>query len=145
MEFWKELSLMKKIVIIIVTAFIIILLIPESQEARLRREQQAKEKQQREEEKNNPIKKEERKPKESRITVTRSDLGEDFPLTVDKCELYCEGDMLFCYADGTTYALNGTARQKRPAIDPIWAQDPDNPEAKKSIDPLISIARKTCK
>jgi hypothetical protein len=65
--------------------------------------------------------------------VSSADLGENWPLTVERGTLVYEepGAVLFVY-EGTTYHLNGLAKgiEKRDHrgwkdIDPLWAHDPD--------------------
>jgi hypothetical protein len=80
-------------------------------------------------------------------TVSRADFGEEWPLTVDSGELRCEGaGAATITADGTTYALNGTATSMNAGedIDPIWEPNPDLPGAKKNIGPLIDRALALC-
>lgn len=72
----------------------------------------------------------------SALTLAKSDLGDQWPLTVSPVTLHCEVDGTYKYVtfdyDGTTYALNGSARQ---VVDDhgwkdfqpkLWA---DNPES----------------
>lgn len=84
--------------------------------------------------------------------ITRADLGEKWPLTVDEVELGCEDDMPYIIApDGTKYALTGYGYThgddlvELDADNPLWA---DNPSAfggpKVSIKPLTDAARKLC-
>jgi Protein of unknown function (DUF2511) len=82
--------------------------------------------------------------------VTRDDLGEDWPLTVDYAVLGCEGGTVIQAAtltapDGTVYALNGTAKDHtdyEEDIDPIWADASGG--LKVNIGPLIEQARALC-
>jgi hypothetical protein len=87
--------------------------------------------------------------------VTRTDLGKDWPLTVDYGVVTCQsraagGQPLkvatFTGPDGTVYALNGTAKSHTDAaaIDPIWAADPDVSGLKIGIGPLIDRALALC-
>lgn len=82
--------------------------------------------------------------------VTRTDLGEQWPLTVDYAVLHCQPKEAGGYhlqlatltaPDGTLYALNGSAKAHTPAkdIEPIWAPDPAT-KARISIGPLIDKA-----
>lgn len=87
--------------------------------------------------------------------VTRTDLGEKWPLTVDYGVVSCQnktagGQALkvatFTGPDGTVYALNGTAKSHTDAapIDPIWAPDPVTTGLKVGIGPLIERALTFC-
>lgn len=87
--------------------------------------------------------------------ITRTDMGDEWPLTVDYAVLACEsktaGGMDLQIAtltapDGTVYALNGTALDHTDYrdVDPIWADDPDWKGLKISIGPLIDEARALC-
>ena len=64
---------------------------------------------------------------QSGLEIKRSDLGKDWPLTVDSGWINCEsyGIATFTTQDGSVYALNGLAQgQGFPSIDPIWAANP---------------------
>ena len=87
--------------------------------------------------------------------VTRDNLGEEWPLTVDYVILACEpktaGGMDLQIAsltapDGTVYALNGTAKSHTDYADiaPIWADNPNVEGLKIPISPLIDRARTLC-
>lgn len=87
--------------------------------------------------------------------ITRTDLGKEWPLTVDYGVMACEdktaGGMAlqiatFTAPDGTEYALNGTAKDHTDAKDiaPIWADNPQTAGLKISIGPLIDRARALC-
>lgn len=77
---------------------------------------------------------------------------EEWPLTVPDGMITCEVDfgapypVSFTDGDGNVYALNGTAldRTDLPAIDPIWADQPDVDGLKKDISPLIDAALSLC-
>ncbi len=80
--------------------------------------------------------------------VTKSLLGKAWPLNVDHGLLNCYGSAgvgsaTFIAPDGTEYALNGIAKAKYPAIDPIWSAG-QSPGTKKDIGPLIERALKLC-
>lgn len=83
-------------------------------------------------------------------TVTKSDMGAEWPLTVDEGTLQCEGSggvgQVTIEVDGTTYAVNGSAKgnEANEAIDPIWA-DGTTPGLKKDIGPLIQEGLRLCK
>jgi hypothetical protein len=80
--------------------------------------------------------------------ISRQDLGKDWPLTVDSGMLRCEGvgAVTFTADDGTTYAVNGTARglDQWPDIDRIWADNPDVKGLKIDISPLIQRGLRLC-
>lgn len=64
--------------------------------------------------------------------IERSDLGDKWPLTVDRGTLRCEGsggigDVIFTTEDGTEYSVNGAAKStgKYEDIMEIWADNPD--------------------
>ena len=87
--------------------------------------------------------------------ITRDDLGNGWPLTVDFGALDCRTSVV----DGITlqsvtfrvpnmqYALNGTANTHTPfpEIEPIWADDPDAKGLKIDISPLIDRGLARCK
>lgn len=86
--------------------------------------------------------------------ISRADLGEKWPLTVESGTLACDGvaegagDVTFT-SEGTTYALNGLAKGRAARngwaeIDPIWADDPDVPGLKVNIGPLIDRGLALC-
>ena len=86
--------------------------------------------------------------------VTRTDLGDVWPLTVDYAVLHCQPKQAGGYnlqlatltaPDGTEYALNGHAKSHTAAkdIDPIWAPD-SSTGAKVDIGPLLNRARALC-
>jgi hypothetical protein len=82
--------------------------------------------------------------------VTRADLGQTWPLTVNMGRLDCIGEngvgaVIFYGPDGTEYALNGTAKSQLPhvqGIDPIWADAGGG--LKKDIGPLIERGLALC-
>lgn len=87
--------------------------------------------------------------------ITRTDMGDEWPLTVDYGVVACENDTAggqplmiatFTGPDGTVYALNGTAQSHTDAADvePIWAPDPNLQGAKIEISPLIDHALTFC-
>jgi hypothetical protein len=87
------------------------------------------------------------------VRITRSELQEEWPLTVDSGYVYCGefGKSAIFSHNGTEYALNGTAevaaeKEAFPdykEIRPIWADDPGM-AGKKSLGPLIDLALKQC-
>jgi len=70
-------------------------------------------------------------------TISRSDFGEEWPLTVDRGVLSCEGagSVYFTADDGSRYAVNGTAMTTGDAqqIDAIWADDPTGLSPKRTL------------
>lgn len=87
--------------------------------------------------------------------ITRTDLGKEWPLTVNYGVVACQGKTAdgqpltiatFTGPDGTVYALNGTAKSHTDAaaIDPIWAPNPDVAGLKIGIGPLIDRALTLC-
>ncbi|MCJ8138435.1 DUF2511 domain-containing protein [Falsirhodobacter halotolerans] len=80
-------------------------------------------------------------------TVGAAEYGADWPLTVDSGVLACRKSAATIRASGTTYALNGTARQAgHTSIEPIWKTDQviAGQELKKSLGPLIKAANALC-
>jgi hypothetical protein len=82
--------------------------------------------------------------------ISRADLGDDWPLTVDSGTIACDGSKGVGAATfstgGKVYALNGLAKSKgKAAFDPFWAADPKNPGAKNNIGPLIDRTLALCK
>lgn len=93
--------------------------------------------------------------KDERGLITRTDLGKEWPLTVDYGVVTCEnktagGQALkiatFAAPDGKVFALNGTAKSHTDAadIEPIWAPDPDVAGLKIDIGPLIQHTLTLC-
>lgn len=79
--------------------------------------------------------------------VSRSDYGQEWPLTVDQGKLRCESPsaVVFTAPDGSEYAINGAASTQGYAeIDPIWRNNPDISEAKVNIGPLIDDGLALC-
>jgi hypothetical protein len=73
-------------------------------------------------------------------------LDQVWPLTVESGTLYCSGGAVTFEADGTRYAVNGTAvsQGEYPRIDPIWAPAPGGLGLKKSIGDLIEVGLALC-
>lgn len=89
--------------------------------------------------------------------VSRSDLGNAWPLTVKSGTIRCDGSegfgaVVFTDPDGNEYGVNGTAKSQGYApIDPIWRDDHSldeylDPGAVYKIDisPLIKRGLKLC-
>ena len=56
--------------------------------------------------------------------VSRTSMGDEWPLTVESGCAYCVRSAAFFVHGGRTYGLNGIALSDLPEIDPIWAYDP---------------------
>ena len=86
-------------------------------------------------------------PVRERGVMMREDLGDKWPLTVDAIRLRClPGTVLVFDANGTTYALNGTAKSKKLYADvaPIWLDDPNYAGLKISLQPLLDVGLPLC-
>jgi hypothetical protein len=80
--------------------------------------------------------------------LRRETLGNQWPLTVDSIRVDCLGGVdAVGYIGSATYALNGMARQRARyrELDSIWRPNPDVPELRVSIKPLIDSALQFCK
>jgi hypothetical protein len=86
--------------------------------------------------------------------ISRTDLGDAWPLTVDTGVLSCIGrkgvGLVTFTVDGVTYAVNGLAKQggRWESIDAIWIDDPNikvEPPVKKNIGPLIERGLALCR
>ena len=80
------------------------------------------------------------------IDISKNDLGEDWPLTVDAGTLSCENGAVTFESGGTQYAVNGMAGSRDIGVDiePIWADDPSGDAPKVSIGPLIQRGLVLC-
>lgn len=81
--------------------------------------------------------------------VTRAEFGDRWPLTVDDGTLSCQFNAVIFTREGVTYAVNGVAQQMRADrkwhdITEIWADNPDTPGLKKSLDPLLARGQQLC-
>ncbi|WP_261784177.1 YebY family protein [Curtobacterium sp. TC1] len=87
--------------------------------------------------------------------LVSTDFGDEWPLTVPYVVAHCDNivaggralEVLTVDApDGATYAANGTAKDRTtaPAIDPIWAADPDVSGLKIDISPVIDAGLELC-
>ena len=87
---------------------------------------------------------------ESGRQVTRKELGDRWPLSVDSGHVDCDqGALVFRY-DGTSYALNMIALGKgHQGIEPISKNAAGSPRnhnpLKVDLTPLIDLARQRCK
>lgn len=81
------------------------------------------------------------------VRLSRADFGKDWPFTVSSGVLTCDdpGAVTFT-ADGTTYAVNGTASglDKGADVKAIWKKDPTLPGARINIGPIIDRGLKLC-
>jgi hypothetical protein len=86
---------------------------------------------------------------ESGRQVTRQELGDRWPLTVDSGHVDCESGALIFRYHGTSYALNMIALGKgHQGIEPIWksaAGSPNQRPLKLDLTPLIDLARQQCR
>jgi hypothetical protein len=89
------------------------------------------------------------------LRVTKQELGEAWPLTVDEGILSCSGSSRFgevvLIVQGKKYAVNGVAMGQKingknayADISEIQAKDPRIPGIKKSVSPLIDRGLKLC-
>lgn len=79
--------------------------------------------------------------------VSRADLGDAWPLTVESAVVEClPGRVLVVRAEGVTYALNGTAKDRGnyADIDPIWRDNPSIEGLKISLQPLLDRGLASC-
>ena len=70
------------------------------------------------------------------LIVSRTEMGDKWPFTVDSGEIRCDRDRVTFHTDGKTYALNGTAMTFSPnakdiseisRVNPIFVRTPENP------------------
>jgi hypothetical protein len=82
--------------------------------------------------------------------VSKAELGEEWPFTVSEGVIHCEGSggvgAVTFEANGTTYAVNGFAKDQDVGadIEEIWADDPTAPGLKKNIGPIIDRGLALC-
>ncbi len=82
----------------------------------------------------------------SGVTVTKQELGDKWPLTVDSVKLECRNLAAIAHVNGKTYALNGMAKHKGyPDIRPVWRDHPKFKGLKVSIGPVLDRAVDLCK
>jgi hypothetical protein len=80
------------------------------------------------------------------VKVTAAELGDEWPFTVDEVVITARGERgvgpVVVAAEGTTYAVNGLARQagEWPEVESIWAENNEYPGMglRKSIEPIIT-------
>jgi hypothetical protein len=86
------------------------------------------------------------------LSVSRTEFGKDWPLTVDRGTLSCDGSgVIFTTGEGDEYGVNGTAKGLGyPEIDPIWKENDsydlpgDGPPLRVDISPLIDRGLELC-
>ena len=70
------------------------------------------------------------------LIVSREDMGDEWPFTVESGELRCDRDRVTFHAEGNVYALNGVAKTfvtdakdifEISRVDPIFVKTPENP------------------
>lgn len=81
-------------------------------------------------------------------TVSKASFKGDWPLTVNTASIACgvkNKQSVGVKVNGTTYALNGTAKtwEKWPGLEPVWAPDPST-GASVSVGDLIEYAQQYC-
>ncbi|MEM7586214.1 MAG: DUF2511 domain-containing protein [Acidobacteriota bacterium] len=77
--------------------------------------------------------------------VTAAEFGAEWPFSVERGHVDCVPYQAAVFrTGGSVYALNGLARSRYPAIDPIWKANPDIPGTKISIGPMINRALARC-
>lgn len=86
-----------------------------------------------------------------RRLVRRSDLGDEWPLTVDEALVHCHHDAVYLTVNGKTYWVNGLAEAhlrargvKAHKINEIWTTAETSFGPMKSIGPLIDLGRSIC-
>lgn len=89
--------------------------------------------------------------RKSRGEISKDEFGDKWPLTVSSGKVLClDGSFVLFVGEGGTYAVNGTARSamKRKGwrdINDIWKADPEYPEAKISIGPVLNRGLELCR
>lgn len=78
--------------------------------------------------------------------VSAAEMGETWPLTVPSGTLRCESRAVIFEVDGTRYAVNGTAKDRKLGtdIEAIWAITSPALGTRKNIGPLIDRGLKLC-
>lgn len=94
-------------------------------------------------------------PTEARPTgqITRADYGDAWPFTVEAGQVRCmhmrgpgSNEVVFI-AEGTAYAINGTAKGTKQYADvaPIWLDNPKAAGLKVSLQPILDLGLALCK
>ena len=83
---------------------------------------------------------------EDTTTVERSELGADWPLTVDSALLACNDGAVAIDVDGrfTVIDQETSTRGAPRAFVEIWALDPSQPNGLKDLVPLMEHGRTLC-
>lgn len=86
-----------------------------------------------------------------RRLVRRSDLGDEWPLTVDEAMVHCDRDAVYLTVNEKVYWINGLAAAYLRAngveahkVDEIWATSGTWYAPRKNIGPLINLGRSIC-
>lgn len=83
-------------------------------------------------------------------TVTKAELGDKWPFTIDTVIVHCEEQGLYKVVSspaGVTYGLNGTSKSsgKYQDIEQIWRKDDRyGGSARIDIGPILEIANQNC-
>ncbi|MBX9936142.1 MAG: YebY family protein [Burkholderiaceae bacterium] len=85
-----------------------------------------------------------------KIEISRSQMGKDWPFTVDKGTLRCASSMVTFEANGTIYAINGTASSRAASmgwrdVSPIWKENMEIPGTKIGIGSVTNKGLELCK
>ena len=83
-------------------------------------------------------------PEENGVRISAADFSSEWPFTVDEGVLRCAGSSVIFRAEGTDYAVNGTARADYPEIEPIWKQNPDVPGTRVNIGDVLDRGLELC-
>lgn len=78
------------------------------------------------------------------VRISAAEYSREWPFTVDEGVLRCEGSSVIFRAEGTDYAVNGTARSEYPGIEPIWKKDPDVPGTRINIGDVLDRGLELC-
>jgi hypothetical protein len=85
------------------------------------------------------------------VRLTRAELGDAWPLTVDEATVTCvRGVWVVLFADGQIYAVNGLARGVAAErgwrdVAAIRADGPANPGLKRSLAPILEAGLALCR
>jgi Protein of unknown function (DUF2511) len=81
--------------------------------------------------------------------ITKKDFGDEWPFTVNEGILECRANAVLFTTQGITYAINGRALSYKVGVDiresTIWAPNPEIPELKKNLGPIITRGLALCK
>lgn len=79
--------------------------------------------------------------------LVNAECVDPWPLTVDEGEAWCDDDLPYVDADGTTWGLTGAAYTQgegRELDDSIWADNPDIEGTKVNVSALRDTALELC-